>query len=36
MLEGGFGDGDTIRVTAEGDEITFEKAKAAEPAAASA
>ena len=36
MLEGGFGDGDTIQVTAEGDEITFEKAKAAEPAAASA
>ena len=36
MLEGGFGDGDTIRVTAAGDEITFEKAKAAEPAAASA
>src|SRR6186713_65489 len=34
LLEGAFGDGDTIRVDAAGDELVFEKAGAAEPARA--
>jgi ATP-dependent Clp protease ATP-binding subunit ClpB len=35
LLDGEFGDGDTIRVDAEGGELAFEKAEAAVPAAAS-
>jgi ATP-dependent Clp protease ATP-binding subunit ClpB len=34
LLEGGFGEGDTIRVDAAGGGLVFEKAEAAEPAAA--
>jgi ATP-dependent Clp protease ATP-binding subunit ClpB len=34
LLDGEFGDGDTIRVDAEGGELAFEKAEAAVPAAA--
>jgi ATP-dependent Clp protease ATP-binding subunit ClpB len=34
LLEGGFGEGDAIRVDATGAELVFEKAVAAEPAAA--
>src|SRR5207248_7018902 len=34
LLEGDFADGDTIRVDAVGGELTFERARAAEPAAA--
>jgi ATP-dependent Clp protease ATP-binding subunit ClpB len=34
LLEGGFGEGDTIRVDASGGELVFEKAASAEPAAA--
>jgi ATP-dependent Clp protease ATP-binding subunit ClpB len=34
MLEGDFGEGDTIRVDAQNGELVFEKAAAAEPAAA--
>ncbi|HZB86645.1 MAG TPA: AAA family ATPase, partial [Gaiellaceae bacterium] len=34
LLEGGFGEGDTVRVDVRDDELVFEKAPAAEPAAA--
>src|SRR5437588_963222 len=34
LLEGDFADGDTVRVDAAGSELAFEKARAAEPAAA--
>ena len=34
LLEGGFGEGDTVRVDVRDGELTFEKAPAAEPAAA--
>ena len=34
LLEGEFGDGDTIRVDAENGELIFERAEAAEPATA--
>jgi ATP-dependent Clp protease ATP-binding subunit ClpB len=34
LLEGDFAEGDTVVVTAEDGELTFEKAQAAEPAAA--
>ena len=34
LLEGDFGEGDTIRVDAENGELVFEKASVAEPAAA--
>ena len=33
LLEGDFGEGDTIRVDAEGGDLVFTKASAAEPAA---
>jgi ATP-dependent Clp protease ATP-binding subunit ClpB len=34
LLAGEFGEGDTIRVDAEAGELTFERAPAAQPAAA--
>jgi ATP-dependent Clp protease ATP-binding subunit ClpB len=34
LLEGDFGDGDTVRLDADGDELVFAKAQAAAPAAA--
>jgi ATP-dependent Clp protease ATP-binding subunit ClpB len=34
LLEGDFGEGDTVRVDAQDGELVFEKARAAEPAAA--
>ena len=34
LLEGDFGEGDTVRVDAQGDELVFAKAQAAAPAAA--
>ena len=34
LLEGEFAEGETVRVDADGDELVFEKAAAAEPVAA--
>ena len=34
LLEGDFGEGDTVRVDVKDGELAFERAKAAEPAAA--